>query len=469
MTGARRGPSRSGEREPLRAVLAALVVGVLALTGCSATIAGSGKAALPPVAPDARVDIVNDGDTPFDRLAGNAIADVTAFWEKTYPELSGGEKYPELDGGVYSVDPKDINSAARRNDCVRRAPDAIEDNAFYCTLDDSIAYSRTGFVPELADRYGDFFAAMMFAHEMGHAIQHRLDIADPSKLIILETQADCFAGAFLGSVLELQAPHWRVSPGQVNEVLVGYIQLRDPEGTSQQDEGSHGNGFDRLSAVADGINHGATFCTKNWDDRQFTERPYTSETDYANSGNLPLAEILDESKLPSGGGLQTDLNDFWEQKAQSIGKTFEPVKFAVVDRVPCAGDSSAQFAYCPDDNTVAITQDLAEKAYGAGDFALGALISYGWGMAVRHQLFGRDLSDADALLAAACYTGAYSADINVADAPRNFVLSPPDMDEATVASLTMVGSSLTFGDRGTTGLDRISAFNKGYFSGLSGC
>jgi predicted metalloprotease len=441
----------------------------LVLTACSATIDGTGKSALPPVAPDAQLDIVNTGNTDFDQLAANAIADVESFWKTTYPELSGGEALPELKGGIYSVDPDDITSAAKENACVEKAPQAIEDNAFYCTVDDSIAYSRTGFVPELAKTYGDFFVGMLFAHEFGHAVQHRLDIADPPKLIILETQADCFAGAFAGSVLALKAPHWRVSTSQLNEILTGYIQLRDPEGTSQEDEGSHGNGFDRLSAVADGIINGAGYCTQNWDDRQFSERPYTDETDYANNGNLPLDQVLDPQSA-GFDGLQGDLNAYWAEAAKSIGKSFTDVQFQVVDSIPCGkSDDASEFSYCPNDNTVYITQDVAQKAYGAGDFALGTVISYGWGMAVRHQLFNRELGSRDALLAAGCYTGAYAKDINVEDPPREFQLSPPDMDEATVATLSMVGSSLTFGSRDTTGLDRIAAFNKGYFNGLSAC
>ena len=467
MTGPRR--STTTVRRPGRALAAGAAALALVLSACSATVDGTGSAALPPVAPQAQIDITGNGDTAFDKDAANAISDVVDFWKTTYPEVSGGDQLEELKGGVYSVDPDDITAEAKDNACIERAPDAIADNAFYCTLDDSIAYSRTGFVPQLAEDYGDFFAAMMFAHEFGHAIQHRLDIADPPSLIVLETQADCFAGAFLGSVLALKAPHWRVSPGQVNEVMTGYIQLRDPEGTSQEDEGSHGNGFDRLSAVADGINNGAKFCTTDWNDRQFTERPYTDETDYDNNGNLPFDDVIDPTTSDSGG-LQGDLDGFWTEQAKSIGKTFKPVSWKVVDTIPCGGsDAASEFAYCPNDNTVYTTQDVAEKAYGAGDFALGTLISFGWGMAVRHQLFGRELASRDALLAAACYTGAYARDINVEQGPRAFTLSPPDMDEATIATLSMVGSSLTFGSRDTTGLQRISSFNKGYFNGLSAC
>ncbi|MFN2517985.1 MAG: hypothetical protein ABR604_02915, partial [Jatrophihabitantaceae bacterium] len=102
------------------------------------------------------------------------------------------------------------------------------------------------------------------------------------------------------------------------------------------------------------------------------------------------------------------------------------------------------------------------------DFALGTLFAVGWGLAVRHQLFNRSMEGQDGLLAASCYTGAYAKDINVANT-RSFALSPPDMDEATSAMLNLVGDDRAYGARGTTGLQRIQSFVKGYQGGLSVC
>jgi hypothetical protein len=108
-----------------------------------------------------------------------------------------------------------------------------------------------------------------------------------------------------------------------------------------------------------------------------------------------------------------------------------------------------------------------------GDFALGTLFAYGWGLAVRHQLFNRSLDDGPALLAASCYTGAYAKDINVVSGTPGhsggFILSPPDLDEATSAVLRLVGEDQAFGARGTTGLERVQSFVKGYDGGLGVC
>jgi hypothetical protein len=88
---------------------------------------------------------------------------------------------------------------------------------------------------------------------------------------------------------------------------------------------------------------------------------------------------------------------------------------------------------------------------------------------VRQQLFGRSTDDASALSAAICYTGAYAKDINVTDSSNTFTLSPPDMDEATSAMLNLVGLDQAYGARGTTGLQRVQSFVKGYGGGLSVC
>jgi hypothetical protein len=72
-----------------------------------------------------------------------------------------------------------------------------------------------------------------------------------------------------------------------------------------------------------------------------------------------------------------------------------------------------------------------------------------------------------------CYTGAYAKDINLpndqADDSHPLVLSPPDLDEATSATVNLVGMDQAFGSRGTSGLGRVQAFVKGYSGGLSVC
>jgi predicted metalloprotease len=479
-----------------RAYLSAGVLAVLVVAGCTTTVSGHDVA--PPAAPDANLAVVGDSGSPFDQTVKNALTDVMSFWRKVYPSVSGGRALPPLKGKLYSVDGAHPSASARQNGCISRAgANAVVDNAFYCELDDSMAWDRNPqhLVPALGTKYGALLVAMVFAHEFGHAVQERLGLFDQQvPTIVHESQADCASGAFTATVMQNQEPHVRATPEQLDQALVGYLNVRDDTPTSEKDI-SHGDGFDRIGALADGFEHGVTECYKStWADRTFTERPFSSADDQANQGNEPFEQVINPgSTAQGGGGLQPDLNIFWKTAARSVSKPWNDVKVAEANHPKC-GDTTSSFGYCPDDNTVYFDVGYAQSAYNSmpvlnidrhtanvtveenqpGDFALGTLFSFGWGLAVRHQMFNRSLDDGPALLAAICYTGAYAKSINVPQTQklpdgRSFYLSPPDMDEATNAVLSLVGQDQVFGARGTTGLDRVLSFVKGYEDGLSVC
>jgi predicted metalloprotease len=475
--------------------LGVLASGALVLTGCTVTVSGHNQPG--PQAPDATLAVVGDSHGRFDQTVKNALFDVMAFWRLQYPSISGGKPLPELRGKLYSVDGNHPSTEVKQNGCLRKAgADIIVDNAFYCEIDDSIAWDRDPqhLVPVLGEKYGPLLVAMVFAHEFGHALQERLGLFNQRvATIVHESQADCAAGAFAAAVARNQAPHFHVSPADVDRALVGYLNVRDDTPASDR-EISHGDGFDRIGAVAEGYQQGAKECYKSdWADREFTERPFGSSDDQLTAGNEPFSQVIDAGAPPpngGGGGLQPDLNKFWKHAAESIHKQWADVKIAEAPHPKC-GDTSSRFGYCPDDNTVYFDRAYAEDAYNSlsvlnidhvlgnvsvienqpADFALGTLFVYGWGLAVRHQLFSRSLDDGPALLAASCYAGAYAKNTNVPqDTPgHTFVLSPPDMDEATSAVLSLVGTDQAYGSRGTTGFDRVQSFIKGYHGALGVC
>lgn len=469
---------------PWRRLATAGTVGALAclsLSACGA-VGGTGTAAKGAVAgnvPASQMTIIGDGGTKFDALARNALTDVEQFWKKAYPTISGGQPFVPLKGGIYSVTTGHPNTA---NACMEQSPTAADNNAFYCPSDDSFAYDRSGLVGQLADHFGPEMAMVVFAHEFGHLIQNRLNIDRPS--IYLESQADCAAGAFTAAEFGASSPtitdpHFRELPPDLDHTIIGLILLRDSGPHDANDSGTHGTGFDRGSAFSDGFHNGAKFCySDDWAQRQFTERPYTTDLDYKNGGNEPLSDVL-----TAKGGLIPDLNAYWTAEFAKVapGKTWQTVQIKVANSPPCE-DSSEQFGYCPDDNTIYYSQSIATQVYDSvptfsltspgqvqfennspGDYALGTLATVGFGMAVLHQN-GKEISDGPALEKAVCYAGLYSANINVATAPRNFSLSPQDMDEATYAILLSINEDSVFGPRNTTGLDRINYFRKGYLA-----
>lgn len=483
----------TARRAPVMSLLALCCL--LVSVGCSTVAKGSGSPQRVQLAPDASaasLPIIGDGHTRFDQLVRNALTDVEQFWNQAYPTLSGGSPLKPLAGGVYSVETNRPNLA---NACMKAQPKAANNNAFYCRLDDSFAYDRIGLVKIITDKLGANFVPLVFAHEFGHLIQNRLDKSDHAS-IYLESQADCASGAFMAAesgvgTVTLRNIHFGISPTNLDALTVGMILLRDYSPHSSADSGTHGDGFDRISAFSDGFSNGVKYCYSNdWYNRRFTERAYTSDTDYLSGGNESLAKVLDPAPATAtgggGGGLQPSLNDFWTRAFTTIKRTFKPVTIKQADHPPC-GPNGSQFNYCASDNTVYYSKDFATSAYysvpvlvqdpttkivsiqqnSAADYALGAMFAYGWGLAVRSQL-GLSTSTAAGLLGASCYVGAYSKTINV-DTAKGFELSPPDMDEATVAVLRIVGQNSALGDRNTTGFQRISAFKKGYFGSLTAC
>ena len=494
------GRSRRRARAGATRILTALAVAAV-LAGCASVRGGVGH--LPVVAP-AALSVEGDSHGAFDQEAKNALSDVLTFWRQTYPKLSGGQAFPELEGKLYSIDGEatlrsnSVPAYAQDEQCLQQQPDFIVDNAAYCELDDSVVWDRSPghLLPVLADNYGSAVVALVFAHEIGHAIQQRLQtVGDTTPTIDAESQADCAAGAFTAWALAGHAAHVPMNTSVLSESLDGYLLIRDSTPQSPADI-SHGDGFDRLSAVQDGIEKGAAYCYSKdyFASRTFTERGL-SDADRLSGGNQPLAQVLDPgnpSPDPNAGGLEYDLNRFWAGAGTSIKHTFTPVRFTQAAHPVCGSvDPASEFGYCPSDNTVYSSHSFAATAYSsitslaadqntaditlqrhqAGDYALGEVISVGWGMAAQHQFFGGSTTTNQALLTALCYSGAYAANINIANptTANPFVLSAPDMDEATSAVLDLISDPRAFGPRDTSALDRVKAFVTGYAKGLHGC
>jgi hypothetical protein len=95
----------------------------LTLPACQPGAPGPAGSHSPSRTAAANLAIVNDGHTRFDQDVKNAIADVQDFWRKSYPEVSGGKPYPELRGGIYSVDGAKLTDALKRNACLRQDPE----------------------------------------------------------------------------------------------------------------------------------------------------------------------------------------------------------------------------------------------------------------------------------------------------------------------------------------------------------
>src|SRR4051812_48461051 len=240
-------------REVLRRALPAVAVGLL-LAGCSGPVV-TGQASPGAGEP---VDVTADefpitgvSDAPIDQFARNALTDLNAFWTEAYPEFYG-EDFRPLQNGYFSVDSDDIDPSAYPGNGIGcegspAAPDTVAGNAYYDPECDLVAYDRA-LLQELTDTYGRFLVPVVMAHEFGHAMQGRFGFAESGRSIQDETQADCFAGAWTRWVADGKAEHVSLRTPELDDVVRGFLLLKDDAGSDPEGTEAHGSYFDRVSA-----------------------------------------------------------------------------------------------------------------------------------------------------------------------------------------------------------------------------
>ena len=481
--GTRRAGSRGSGARPehaLRmrrgAVLALLATVVVPLSGCVAVIEGLASPLEPPVTDvrEGEVTIVGAVDGPIDELARNALADLERFWSEQLPAVYGQQFVP-LQGGYFSVDPGDVDPSVYPDGVsCGSSPLEVEDNAFYCQAagepnSDSITYDRA-FLGDLAEQFGDFIPDLVMAHEFGHAIQGRVGF--PRASIVAETQADCFAGAWTAWVAAGQADHTNVRPPELDEVLRGYLQLRDPVGTSLQEESAHGSYFDRVSGFQEGFADGVAACRDNFTNRRvFTQqgfRPEDLRTGGNAPGNAPFEDLLEED----GPGIlvEDSLPPFWAAAFDRLGgdgfdaPAVEPFR----GTAPGCAPEDRDLVYCPDDDLVGFdVADLGDDAYEIGDFAVLTGISIPYALSAREQL-GLSTDDAAAIESAVCSTGAYGFAV-FSGALRGVTISPGDIDESVSFLLRYGTDPQVLPDVDLTGFQLVDVFRTGFVRGLDAC
>jgi predicted metalloprotease len=414
------------------------------------------------------VEIVGATDDPVDELARNALADLQDFWSSTLPDVFG-QQFQPLSGGYFSVDPDDVDPREYPGGVVGcgAQPLEAENNAFYCQApntphSDAITYDRA-FLTELADDFGRFIPALVMAHEFGHAVQAR--VGPPQSSIATETQADCYAGSWTRWVADGKAEHSRLREPELDELLRGYLKLRDPVGTGTAAQSAHGSYFDRVSAFQEGFDDGAVACRDHFGpERVFTQGRFTSDKDFARHGDAPYGElwtIVDES-LPT----------VWDQAFSDVFHedfTEPSIQRYRGDAPDCAGDPDLELVFCGADRLVGIDEPaLARPAYeDIGDFAVATAVSVPYSLSVRDQL-GLSTDDGDAVESAVCLTGWYAAKVFKGEAGK-ITVSPGDIDESVQFLLTYGNDPDVLPDVDLSGFQLVDLFRNGFLQGLDTC
>lgn len=452
----------------------ALVACLLALSACTTVVNGASNPAngIRQDVADSELEIFGAGDGEVDGLVRNALADLNTFWAEQFPDLFGGEFVP-LEGGYYSVDPENFDPDDYPDDidsdrCLEDLVDNVTGNAYYCLAGnegDVIAYDRT-LLEQLRNDYGPFLAAMVIAHEFGHAIQGREGV-DSNKTIVAETQADCFAGAWTGWVATDAAQHFNIRAPELDDLVRGLVEFRDPVGEDPDGNSSHGSYFDRTSAFQEGFDDGPTACRDNFDDdRIFTQIEFQPNDPTGDADYDLTFQIADSS-----------LGAFWTDILDSAGVEFPIPELVGFDgQAPdCDGQGQpADINFCPADNTVSFDEsDLTEALHeDIGDYAVIMAVAIPYSLAVL-QALDEPIDGADALSSAVCLSGWYSSTFADGDIPfpgdEVSSISPGDIDEAVIFLVEQATRREVLPDAELSGFQLVDFFRQGFVVGPDAC
>jgi predicted metalloprotease len=449
-------------------------------TGAPATATGSTDT-IPAKAPT--FDF-GTGKTPqaYDAKLQVEIDDIQAFWTNEFPKVFG-KPYVPLTGKIFAGFPgrTDIPGCGTKTAVYEKD---IKNNAFYCGNGDFVAYDDASLFPALSKRLGDISLGVVLAHEWGHAIQQRANVPGRTPTITLEQQADCYAGTWSAHLARGENKALAFSDAEIKNALLALILVKDPAGADSNDPNAHGSAFDRVGAFQDGFTNGAKKCST-----YIATPPKTLELPgdasfQANGGNAPLDDP-DKPVLPDPndktknvgiyGLLISDLPTFWTAQLAAGNVKFSPPKLVGYDTkgpFPTCSTTkdfaSKPYVFCPDDNTLYFNRTIGTKFYNDfGDFAIGYLLSNGYGDAVQTAL-GSKLTNAKRALLNDCLTGAYAANAAPLGPSTAVNIQAGDLDEA-VETAVSIGDNKSTDNIIGTGFQKIAAFRNGVLGGLSAC
>jgi predicted metalloprotease len=398
----------------------------------------------------------------YDASVDQTIADIQTYWSQTMPQVYGTQYEAIPTSRVFPYSESNPPPNCDDGGQTQAPYQDVAGNAFYCSNGDFVAYDEQGLIPKLRQQYGEFAVGLVFAHELGHAIQARVGY-QPSATVYVEQQADCFAGAWAQHVATSDDPNVHLAKTDLDRALAGLLGLRDPSGIDGSQDGAHGNGFDRVSAFQDGYEGGAATCAAyESNPPTVTESGYTSESDYQSGGNLSLSELL-----PT---ITDSLKTYWTSTTSKFtGSTQLVAGNAEQAAASCTGGDQGALddavVYCAANDTVTYDESrLADEHDSIGDFAPAVLLATEYSASVQHAM-GREVKSASARGASLCLAGAWAANVGGETGNGTSSLSPGDLDEAVAA---LVASRSGNVDRGSA-FDRVAAFRKGFHQGPSSC
>jgi len=246
-----------------------ILIVVLALLFGGNILGGGGGGPLSPGGIDETVPPASSGSAPGDKSAGGSAATKDDAYEFAKFVSSDAQdmwtKIFEQSGKQYTRAPVVLFTSGTVSGC---GPASSSTGPFYCPVDHKV-YLDLSFFQELSRRFGapgDFAAAYVIAHEIGHHIQSELGIEeairqkqqdDPSHAnrysVQLELQADCFAGVWGRSTYD----RGLLDPGDIEEGLKAAAAVGDDRlGARSPEQWTHGSSALRVQWFQAGFDSG---------------------------------------------------------------------------------------------------------------------------------------------------------------------------------------------------------------------
>lgn len=422
------------------------------------------KVGLKPDAPTAKLAVTGSEHTQADTIAVDTLDDLYTYYTAAFGKDFDKKFVPPRE--LVSFDSRDKNATA----CGHSLYQVV--NAFYSPSCDMVAWDRGVMLPAMIKDIGELAPAVVLSHELGHDVQTELGVPEDTATIVLEQQADCYAGAYWRWVADGNSKYFNFNQTEgMRQMLLSLFQAHDPVGSSGQGEQDHGNGFDRTYAATLGYTTGAKRCSQI-DAAEIAQRgqefPFSGIPH--KYGNVDITTDIMT-------GIADVVNEYFSQTAPGYSPptldTFEG------DTPPVCDGYTATFpvTYCPTTNTV--SYNLAElQRIGTptagwesvnGDFSAIVLLVSRYALAAQASGHSPITGD-DAGLRALCYAGTWATWMRNPQGPQGFQLSPNDLDKAIyeIVSSPLPGADAN-GKTGATLIERVQAFDIGVTHPIPEC
>lgn len=193
------------------------------------------------------------------------LTELQTFWSGPFVEELGSPRPDDL-GPVTAVDPGAAAFAAGAPGCVS-TPGQVAGNAYFCPQDHGMLFDNAALIPILLDHYGEAGLIASLAHEYGHFVQSAVGptsqdrLSDPDRYpaLLIELQADCYAGVFLQHVMS-GGNQVQLSVDDLPAALAPLVEFHDPADLDPADPTAHGSALDRMRATLLGVGSGPAAC-----------------------------------------------------------------------------------------------------------------------------------------------------------------------------------------------------------------